>query len=253
MKQYIIQKLTDLEKQHHIKIFHAVESGSRAWGFASQDSDYDVRFLYYHQPEWYFSVSKQADNIVKMEENNLLDFAGWELKKTLLLLIKGNMSLYEWIQSPIVYKQSKEFETLKALAQEFYNPKALMFSYVGIAENNYNAYANKEKAKLKKYLYILRTLAACRWIEQQQTPPPIEIDKLKGVFRQDPLIWEFLNHLIEEKKKGTELGLIDSPALINRWIEEQLSYYTSYATSLPDLVKDTALLSNFFYKTVMET
>ena len=253
MKQYIIQKLTDLEKQHHIKIFHAVESGSRAWGFASQDSDYDVRFLYYHQPEWYFSVSKQADNIVKMEENNLLDFAGWELKKTLLLLIKGNMSLYEWIQSPIVYKQSKKFETLNALVQEFYNPKALMFSYVGLAENNYNAYANKEKAKLKKYLYILRTLAACRWIEQQQTPPPIEIDKLKGVFRLDPLIWEFLNHLIEEKKKGTELGLIDSPALINRWIEEQLSYYTSYATSLPDLVKDTALLSNFFYKTVMET
>lgn len=252
MKENIIKKLEELEKEHDIKIFHAVESGSRAWGFASQDSDYDVRFLYYHRPEWYFSVLKQADNLVQMQENNLLDFAGWELKKTLNLLLKGNMSLYEWIQSPIVYKQSKEFETLKALAQEFYNPKALMFSYVGLAENNYNAYADREKPKLKKYLYILRTLAACRWIEQQQTPPPIEIDKLKGVFCQDPLIWEFLNHLIEEKKKGTELGLIDSPALINRWIEEQLSYYTSYATSLPDLVKDTAPLSNFFYKTVME-
>ncbi|MBQ9971693.1 MAG: nucleotidyltransferase domain-containing protein [Elusimicrobiaceae bacterium] len=252
MKKSIIKKLEELEKEHHIKIFHAVESGSRAWGFASQDSDYDVRFLYYHRPEWYFSVSKQADNIVKMEEHNLLDFAGWELKKTLLLLIKGNMSLYEWIQSPIVYKQSKEFETLKALAQEFYNPKALLFSYVGLAENNYKAYADREKPKLKKYLYILRTLAACRWIEQQQTPPPIEMDNLKEVFRKDSLIWDFLNHLIEDKKKGTELGVIDSPALINRWIEEQLAYYTNFANSLPDLVKDTVPLSNFFYKTVME-
>ena len=252
MKNKILKKLTELERQHHIKIFHAVESGSRAWGFSSKDSDYDIRFLYYHQPKWYFSVSKQADNLVKMEENNLLDFAGWELKKALNLLLKGNMSLYEWIHSPIVYKQTDEFPHFQALTQESYNPKALVFSYIGLAENNYKAYADREKPKLKKYLYILRTLAACRWIEQQQTPPPIEMDKLKEVFRQDSLIWDFLNKLIEEKKKGTELGIIDSPVLINRWIEEQLSYYTSFATSLPDLVKDTAPLSNFFYKTVME-
>ncbi|MBR5608808.1 MAG: nucleotidyltransferase domain-containing protein [Elusimicrobiaceae bacterium] len=252
MKEKIIKKLEELEKEHHIKIFHAVESGSRAWGFASQDSDYDVRFLYYHRPEWYFSVSKQADNLVQMQENNLLDFAGWELKKTLLLLIKGNMSLYEWIHSPIVYKQSKEFDAFQALAQEFYNPKALMFSYVGLAENNCKAYADREKPKLKKYLYILRTLAACHWIEQRKTPPPIEMDKLKEVFRHEPLIWDFLNNLIEEKKKGTELGVIDSPVLINRWIEEQLSYYKKLADRLPDSVKDTTLLSNFFYKTVME-
>lgn len=172
MKKTIIKKLEELEKEHDIKIFHAVESGSSAWGFASQDSDYDVRFLYYHRPEWYFSVLKQADNLVQMQENNLLDFAGWELKKTLNLLLKGNMSLYEWIQSPIVYKQSKEFEKLNTLAQEFHNPKALIFSYVGLAENNCKAFADREKPKLKKYLYILRTLAACRWIEQRPTPPP---------------------------------------------------------------------------------
>ncbi|MBR2392666.1 MAG: nucleotidyltransferase domain-containing protein [Elusimicrobiaceae bacterium] len=251
MKEKIIKKLEELEKKHDIKIFHAVESGSHAWGFASQDSDYDVRFLYYHRPEWYFSVSKQADNLVQMQENNLLDFAGWELKKTLLLLIKGNMSLYEWLRSPIVYKQSKEFEMLKALAQEFYNPKALMFSYVGLAENNYNAYADRKKAKLKKYLYILRTLAACRWIEQRQTPPPIEMDKLKEVFSQEALIWDFLNNLIEEKKKGTELGVIDSPTHINRWIEKQIVYYKQQADSMPTLQKNTQPLSDFFYQTVM--
>ena len=98
----------------------------------------------------------------------------------------------------------------------------------------------------------MRPLAACRWIEQRQTPPPIEMDKLKEVFSQETLIWDFLNHLIEDKKKGTELGVIESPILINRWIEKQLSYYTNFANSLPDLVKDTVPLSNFFYKTVME-
>ncbi|WP_458401737.1 nucleotidyltransferase domain-containing protein [Candidatus Avelusimicrobium sp.] len=252
MKQKIIQKLTDLEKQHHIKIFYAVESGSRAWGFESKDSDYDVRFLYYHPPEWYFAIEKQKDNISQMDDNHLLDFAGWDLKKTLKLLLKGNMSLYEWLHSPIVYKQTKEFDDFKALAQAFYNPKTLMFSYVGLAENNYKAYADREKVKLKKYLYILRTLAACRWIEQRQTPPPIEMDKLKEVFRHEPFIWNFLNNLIEDKKKGTELGVTDSPTHINHWIEKQLSYYKKLADILPDLVKDTTPLSNFFYKTIME-
>ncbi|MBR3898847.1 MAG: nucleotidyltransferase domain-containing protein [Elusimicrobiaceae bacterium] len=251
MKQKIIQKLTDLEKQHHIKIFYAVESGSRAWGFASQDSDYDVRFLYYHPPEWYFAIEKQKDNISQMDENHLLDFAGWDLKKTLKLLLKGNMSLYEWLHSPIVYKQTDVWKDLQALAKEFYNPKVLMFSYAGLAENNYKAYANREMVKRKKYLYILRTLAACRWIAEQPTPPPIEMDKLMTLFRHEPLIWAFLNNLIEDKKKGTELGSIAAPQAINRWIENQLSYYTQFANAMPNLQKDTRALSAFFYQTIM--
>lgn len=78
------------------------------------------------------------------------------------------------------------------------------------------------------------------------------MDKLKEIFSQESLVWDFLNNLIEDKKKGTELSVIDSPTHINRWIEKQLSYYKELADSLPDLVKDTTPLSNFFYKTVME-
>ena len=251
MKNKISERLQALEKQHHIKIFYAVESGSRAWGFGSQDSDYDVRFLYYHQPEWYFSVSKQTDNLVKMEGNNLLDFAGWELKKALNLLLKGNMSLYEWLHSPIVYKQEDIFAPFQALAKEFYNPKALMFSYVGLAENNYKAYADRKKPKLKKYLYILRTLAACRWIAERQTPPPIEMEELKEVFHHESLIRDFLDKIIENKKKGNEWDALAAPQAINRWIEKQIVYYKQQADSMPILQKNTQPLSDFFYQTVM--
>lgn len=232
MRTQIIEKLHQIEKGNNIRIFYAVESGSRAWGFASKNSDFDVRFLYYHKPEWYFSIFPQKDSIVQMEDNNLLDFSGWELRKTLSLLLKSNMSLYEWLHSPIVYIQTEPFAKFAELAKEFFNPKALIFSYSHLAEGNYKAYINKEQVKMKKYLYVLRTIAACRWLEQSKTLPPIEIEKLQPAFADEPKIFNFLNNLIESKKNNDELGLIAPQKEINQWIEAQLKHYTEYAAQI---------------------
>lgn len=250
MQKKIIKQLRQLEQEHDIHIFYAVESGSRAWGFASNDSDYDVRFLYYHIPEWYFSVSPQQDNITRMEENGLLDFAGWELKKTLTLLLKSNMSLYEWLKSPIVYLKTDDHNQFAKTAEQFFTPKALIFSYTHLAEGNYKNYINKEFVKIKKYLYVLRTIAACRWIERTGTLPPIEIDKLKDILREENHIFVFLERLIQDKKNNVELGVTAPDKEINAWIANQLSYYKSYADALPALNKKTEILNRFFYQTV---
>ena len=53
MRDRIMKKLDEIEKTEEVRILLAVESGSRAWGFASTDSDYDVRFIYFRPEDEY--------------------------------------------------------------------------------------------------------------------------------------------------------------------------------------------------------
>ena len=86
MRQEILQRLSDIEAKYDVKILLAVESGSRAWGFESKDSDYDVRFIYVHKKDWYLSLIEGRDVIEELDPDGVLDLAGWDLKKALLLM-----------------------------------------------------------------------------------------------------------------------------------------------------------------------
>jgi len=102
MEKQIRKELIKIEEKKNIRILYAVESGSRAWGFASTDSDWDVRFLYIHDQDWYLSIDDKEDNYEKILPNNI-DLSGWELRKTLKLFRKSNPPLLEWLRSPIIY------------------------------------------------------------------------------------------------------------------------------------------------------
>ena len=132
MRKQLIQKLKE-PKQQQIRFFYATESGIRAWGVAPSDSNYDIRFLYYHRPEWYFSIRSHQDSITEMSHNRLLDVSGWELKKALILLYKENSSLYEWVHGKSVYLQTEKYPQFSRLTQDFYDPKAVLFSDVSFA------------------------------------------------------------------------------------------------------------------------
>jgi len=86
--------LEKIEKEHKVKILFAWESGSRAWGFASKDSDYDVRFIYVHEKNWYFGIDDQRD-VIELPVNEVLDVNGWDVRKALRLFRKSNAPLYE--------------------------------------------------------------------------------------------------------------------------------------------------------------
>ena len=107
MKEIIQKKLEEIEKQEHVKIILAVESGSRAWGFESTDSDYDVRFIYVREPEMYLRLDTIRD-VIEWQLDEVFDICGWDIKKALQLLYKSNPTLFEWIHSPIVYKETEE-------------------------------------------------------------------------------------------------------------------------------------------------
>lgn len=179
MKNRIIQHIKQLEIDKQIKILLAVETGSRAWGFASPDSDFDVRLIYVKDRDWYIKLSEGKDHLSYMSEDGELDLTGWELRKALRLLAKSNASLLERIQSPIVYMAKDGFaEEMQELAAEFYSPVATMHHYKSMAHKSLESIESKEAYRLKALFYALRATCACLWVLEQDTYPPIVYTEL---------------------------------------------------------------------------
>ena len=254
MKEKILQRLKEIEQTYGVKIIYAVESGSRMWGFSSPDSDYDVRFIYVSKPQAYLTVKERPDYIEFMDKTLDLDFAGWDIKKALYLLNKSNMSLYEWLNSPAVYITTPQAEEFKKLAQNFWDNKKLIYSYIHLAQGNYNKYIlGRTPVKLKKYLYILRTIAACIYIEKHRTVPPITAEELLPAVKQDDVyVSGFFEKIIKAKKAGEELSEQHPDTAVNKWIEDKLTYYKNFAADIPVEKKDLSPLDAFLYKTVMK-
>lgn len=167
IKEAIPAHLKEIEREHNVKILLAVESGSRAWGFESSDSDWDVRFIYVHIESWYFKVEKQRDVIEKMTDDNV-DLAGWELRKALSLLSKGNPTIFEWFNSPLIYHYDEKFKLrMTRIYEQFFNPIKAMYHYNSIYKKHNERYINPEQFKVKRFLYYLRGILACKWIEKK--------------------------------------------------------------------------------------
>jgi len=178
MKERVLTELDRIQREFDVRVLLAVESGSRAWGFASPDSDYDVRFVYAHRPDWYLSVFEQRDVIEEMLPGDL-DVSGWELRKTLRLFSKCNLALNEWLGSPIVYSEVTKFRSeLASLIPSYFNPIAAIHHYRSMAETALRDNFVDGHIRIKKLFYVLRPLLACRWIERTQTQPPTEFGRL---------------------------------------------------------------------------
>jgi predicted nucleotidyltransferase len=228
MKDHIIQEIKNLEQEHNIVILYAVESGSRAWGFPSTDSDWDVRFLYIHPLEWYLSIEQKRDTIEVMLPNNL-DLAGWELRKTLQLFYKSNPALLEWLRSPLIYQERfSTAEQLRNLSNEFFKPKSCMYHYLSMAHGNFTKYLQSDLVKLKKYFYVLRPLLACRWIEQHNTIPPMEFETLVDTQISDMELQQIIQDLVARKRSGQELGEEPQIPRIHNYLTETLAYFQEF-------------------------
>ncbi|MDB5972804.1 MAG: hypothetical protein JWQ90_5254 [Hydrocarboniphaga sp.] len=216
----IRERLTQLEQTHRVKVLHAIESGSRAWGFASPDSDYDGRFIYVNEPDWYFSVNEARDVIetpIEDEGGVVFDVNGWDLRKALRLLAKSNPVLIEWLQSPIVYAAMPQFAAeMLELARQFHSPKAAHYHYFHMARKNFREHLCGERVRLKKYFYVIRPVLACLWIERGMGIPPMTLTALldgvlpQGVVRDDILRLRLEKIRTPEFGEGPPLPAIQS-------------------------------------------
>jgi uncharacterized protein len=166
----IATELQQLERAHQIQILYACESGSRAWGFPSPDSDYDVRFIYLRPLEWYLSIDDRPDTILDprgyandLPVNSLLDINGWDLRKALKLFKGSNSAIYEWIQSPIIYQSQQGLtDRLRDLAPSYYTCRAGIHHYLNMTIGCYRKHLQTDVVKLKKYFYALRPILAAK-------------------------------------------------------------------------------------------
>lgn len=228
MKSIILEYLHLIEKDEDIVICHAVESGSRAWGFPSRDSDYDIRFLYVHRPEWYLSIDleRKRDVIDFFVRDKELDFVGWDIRKALKLFMKSNPPLLEHLQSPIVYLEKYSLAPrMREFLPELFSPRAGYYHYLHMARGNYSEYLTGDTVLLKKYLYVLRPLMAVRWVKKGLGPVPVEFEKLvEAVIDDDALKYE-IGELIARKRMNSELGSEPRIPVLHDFIERELSNY----------------------------
>ncbi len=231
MEELIRSKLREIEQKEHVKILHAIESGSRAWGFASPDSDYDVRFIYVRPKEFYLRLDKTRD-VIEWQLDKTLDINGWDLKKALTLLHKSNPTLFEWSSSPIVYKTTEEWATISAVIDRYFVAKSGLYHYLSTAKSNYREYLQGESVRLKKYFYVLRPLLACNWILEKGTPPPMPFHKLMDQCLEPALKPEVLR-LLELKRNTPELGEGHRIDAINVYIDQRIPLLEEQIKAMP--------------------
>jgi uncharacterized protein len=229
MQTKIQNTLASIEAQHNVKILYACESGSRAWGFASTDSDYDVRFLYLRPSDWYLSVDlEQRRDVIELPlevgADGELDVNGWDLRKSLQLFYKTNPPLLEWLGSPIVYRQDYPTAArLRSLMPTYYNPIACMYHYFKMADGNYRNYLQGEMVKIKKYFYVLRPVLAVKWLEAGYGVVPTEFDRLVARIVDSPMLLQAIEQLLVRKRQGDELDLEPRIPAISDFLDAELT------------------------------
>ncbi|MBO4451332.1 MAG: nucleotidyltransferase domain-containing protein [Bacteroidaceae bacterium] len=247
----MINHLHSVEQEYSVKILLAVESGSRAWGFESKNSDWDVRFIYVQKPQWYFTIEPQRDVIEIMDDP--FDLVGWELRKALALLKRNNPSLLEWINSPIVYYADEEFlGHVRSIATQFFNPIASMYHYNHMYIKHDERYLQRKDCSMKRFLYYLRGILSCKWIEENKTLPPVAFDKLVAATVEDSEMEARISTLVQLKKDGKEhdLQVVDKDLM--DYAHNLANYYTEHISAFRPNQNDVSseVLDSFLYDTV---
>ena len=252
----ILTRLSTIESAQAVTVLYACESGSRAWGFPSPDSDYDVRFLYVHDRDWYltFDVERQRD-VIECPIEDDIDCSGWDLRKALHLFTRTNGALLEWLSSPIRYlERGDTADSLRRLAPKRFNPTALCYHYSHMARRNAREYLLGGRVRLKKYFYVLRPLLAIRYIESGRGIPPVRFDDLVDAVAPEE-IRPGIGVLLEKKRATPELGLGEPIPELGRFVEAELERHGEAFSGLgrPDLLEPEAIraqLNSVFRKAV---
>jgi len=254
-KTIIEYKLKKIEKEHNIKIILAIESGSRAWGFPSINSDYDVRFIFVRCKNDYLSVKQQRDvfetDILHASELGVpLDLNGWDIRKALYLAAKSNAVLFEWLQSPIKYLSDDLIVAdLMKFAQKAVSIDYVKRHYFKLMSSVFQQIKENDSVKLKLYCYALRPALSLKWLDQFGTVPPMDMNSLcKGVVNCTRLEKE-ISELIVLKENSQEKDIIPHNKNINSYIELMLEKSVLEAKKTVD--EKSILEANIFFRKVI--
>lgn len=248
MKQLILSKLKQIEEDYNVKILLAVESGSRAWGFASPDSDYDVRFIYVRPKNEYLRLDMLRD-VIELPINDELDINGWDLQKALRLMYKSNPTVFEWFSSPIVYIETEFADKFREIMTDYFYKKKSLYHYISMAEKNYREYLKEETVKAKKYFYVLRPVLACRWILDKSTPPPMLFSELSAAELPEYLKQD-VDNLLSLKMNSPEIREIPRINILNDYLDVSIAEIKDKISEYKDDENSWNRLNNLFLSIV---
>lgn len=246
MNNLILKNIRDFEKRNKIRIIFAVESGSREWGFASDDSDYDIRCVHISSINDYLSLNQPKEQLEEIKDN--IDIVSWDIHKFFNLLLKSNPTVSEWLSSKKSYISNKFWkyhrkDILKIFNNGFSRNK-LKIHYSSLAKQNYSKYINlPDKVLLKKYVYILRALGCIEFIEKTNSLPPLNW-KLSSKYLPNPIKKIFAQMV--NQKKSSESNKGNRNEILDRWIEQKLNlkYWEDEANF------DTKFINQIVIKTI---
>ena len=230
MEEHIAAELKNIEVSKGVRVLYACESGSHAWGFASENSDYDVRFIYVHELEWYLRL-EQVRDVIEWKLDEVLDINGWDLSKALRLMRASNPTIFEWLNSPIVYRELDAFSAPKELSGPSFAPRPTIYHYLNMARKNRADHLSAERVRLKKYLYVMRSLLAARWVAEQRTAPPVPFAELVNA-ELEPAMKPLFTELVQRKVNIPESDLMPRIPELDAWIERT---YQEVEASIPDI------------------
>lgn len=249
VEKEISKKLDEIESKEGVRILHAVESGSRAWGFASPDSDYDVRFVYVRPEADYLRIDEPRD-VIEWQLDEVLDINGWDLKKALRQFARGNAALFEWSGSPIVYRTTEDWKRIREVSRQYFSEKSAVYHYYGTANSTLQEYLSGDTVRYKKYFYAIRPLLAAQYIEKNHEAPPVLFDELLKLELPQTLRTA-IDELLEMKKRTTEKEENPQIAVIREFIESETARQKGIADRLADdHNKDWTALNQVFRRVI---
>ena len=248
MREINLEELRKIEEQENVKIIMAIESGSRAWGFDSPDSDYDVRFIYVRKESDYLKLEKFRD-VIEWKLDDVLDINGWDIRKALQLLHNSNPTVFEWCASPIVYLETEEFAWLKEILPMYFSEKKSLYHYWHTADSTYRNYLLGEEVRIKKYFYALRPLLAAMWILDKKTAPPMLFEELMEAEVEEEIKPE-LDRLLALKKTTPEMGVEPKITVIDEYLQQKLKEIKVLAEEIEGKVSEWDVLNELFLRMV---
>lgn len=219
MQETIRDELRAVEETRGVRVLLSVESGSRSWGMASHDSDYDVRFVYVRPQRDYLRLEKGRDTI-EWRLDEVLDITGWDLVKFLRLMRGSNPTVFEWLQTSLVYAESPDFARVREVAGSCFSPKASAFHYLGMERGHDRAFLHGDTVGAKKYLYMVRALLAARWCLDERTPAPMLLSDLMDA-KLPSSVTPVVEDLLAVKAAGKEHQQVAHVPTLEAWIEQE--------------------------------
>ncbi len=231
--------IDQIEAAYGVKILLIFEAGSKAWGVASEYSDQDLGLVYCRPLNWYLSVSEKPDTIPLLQHTDY-DGSGWDILKTLRLLLRSNAVLFDWLQATVLHEAYPGLKSdLYAFAQQCFDARKVIYHYLGMGNNLIHKYKTKEEIPIKTYLLLVRSTLAAMWIMQRGEAPPVLFSELLQIAESQPKALLPIHQLVMLKKQAKPDKETNKISIVDQFISDNRRICMDFAEALPS--KDRSL------------